>query len=566
MNHIFISYRREDAADVTGRIHDRLRQHFGEDAIFTDVDKIPLGVDFRAQLDDKVSRCKVLLPVIGRNWLAVKDHRGQPRLQDPDDFVRLEIESALRRDIPVIPLLVHGIEMPSKDDLPDSLQELAYRNGTRIRPDPDFHKDMDRLISALEQHLRSLDEGSSDSSAFPPRPSGAAEQSAHADLADLAGLADLYTEGLSWFYTENWDRAVEAFEKVIAVDADFEDVARKHQQASRQQRLVHLYEQAGVSTENQAWGEAVRYLEELVEMDAGYRDAETRLQEARLKLQMAHLYGEAQRLRTAEKWQAAITVLDRIASLDSSYPDPDGIRACAQEALDATAREAELAKWYRQALRKLDQGRPSEALQALEAIEKIDRNYRETEALLIRVRQQLAKQEAARKKTTEQKKQLASVYEQVKSSCAEGDYAEAAKLIGQIENIDSDYQDIQSIKAQVGHELKLARRFRAGLKLFQSRRWDEAIDVLEVLRKVSPDYHDPEYGSVVSLLAKARSEKEKSSLPEPPTRVGARRPSTFPEAIKRIRPVDLPEMTKVGKSSVATASDVSRSKPREVPR
>ncbi len=105
---VFISYRREDAPDVTGRINDRLRQRFGEGSIFTDVDKVPLGVDFRAHLDEKLSQCKVLLAVIGRKWLAIEDDEGRKRLRAPEDFVRIEIESALQRGIPVIPLLVPG--------------------------------------------------------------------------------------------------------------------------------------------------------------------------------------------------------------------------------------------------------------------------------------------------------------------------------------------------------------------------------------------------------------------------------------------------------------------------
>jgi tetratricopeptide (TPR) repeat protein len=153
---IFISYRRDDAAYVTGHINDRLRKEFGYESIFTDVDRIELGVDFRTTLDQMVSECQILLAVIGEDWLTVKDQEGQLRLQDPADFVRIEIESALQRNIPVIPLLVAGVDMPSKDDLPDSLQDLAFRNGTQIRPEPDFHTDMDRLINSLNKHLQTL--------------------------------------------------------------------------------------------------------------------------------------------------------------------------------------------------------------------------------------------------------------------------------------------------------------------------------------------------------------------------------------------------------------------------
>ncbi len=155
-NQIFISYRRDDAAYVTGHINDRLRKEFGDESIFTDVDNIALGVDFRTTLDQMVSQCQILLAVIGADWLTARNQEGQLRLQDPADFVRIEIESALKRNIPVIPLLVADIKMPSKDDLPDSLQDLAFRHATQIRPAPDFHNDLDRLINSLKKHLQTL--------------------------------------------------------------------------------------------------------------------------------------------------------------------------------------------------------------------------------------------------------------------------------------------------------------------------------------------------------------------------------------------------------------------------
>ncbi len=146
---IFISYRRYDSADVVGRIYDRLVQAYGADKVFKDVDNIPLGLDFRKILDEAVGGCAVLLAIIGRDWLTVTNERHQRRLDDPADFVRIEIESALERSIPVIPILVREATMPRPDDLPESLRELVFRSGLQIRPDPDFHRDMDRLINAL---------------------------------------------------------------------------------------------------------------------------------------------------------------------------------------------------------------------------------------------------------------------------------------------------------------------------------------------------------------------------------------------------------------------------------
>lgn len=148
---IFISYRRNDSSDVTGRIYDRLVQHYPRDHIFKDVDSIPLGVDFRKHLADSVGQCHILLAVIGKYWLG-GGMVPEGVLENPRDFVRIEIETALQRGIPVIPLLVQGASIPKEDDLPDSLKLLAYHNALSIRADPDFHQDMARLIKGIESH------------------------------------------------------------------------------------------------------------------------------------------------------------------------------------------------------------------------------------------------------------------------------------------------------------------------------------------------------------------------------------------------------------------------------
>lgn len=154
LGHVFISYRRSDSADIAGRIYDRLVDEFGRNPIFKDVDSIPLGIDFKEYLDRRISECDAVLAIIGDHWVDASDATGKKRLEDPADFVRIEIESALERGIPVIPLLVGGAHMPDQENLPPSLRKLVHRNGIQIRPDPDFHHDMDRLISALEKYIQ----------------------------------------------------------------------------------------------------------------------------------------------------------------------------------------------------------------------------------------------------------------------------------------------------------------------------------------------------------------------------------------------------------------------------
>jgi hypothetical protein len=145
---VFVSYRRDDSSTIVGRLCDRLAQDVGADNVFKDIDSIPFGVDFVTYLDREVEKCSVLFAVIGPAWLEA-DPQGARRIDDPNDFVRLEIGSALRREIPVVPLLVEGARMPRASDLPDDLKPWARRNGIEIRHDPDFHADVSRLLSRL---------------------------------------------------------------------------------------------------------------------------------------------------------------------------------------------------------------------------------------------------------------------------------------------------------------------------------------------------------------------------------------------------------------------------------
>ena len=122
MGGIFVSYRRSDSQGEAGRLFDELVQSFGEDTVFMDVAAIEAGRDFRKAIEEGVVKCGVLLVLMGPEWLDAKDETGARRLNDPGDFVRIETASALKRDIPVIPVLVRGAQMPRAEQLPDELR------------------------------------------------------------------------------------------------------------------------------------------------------------------------------------------------------------------------------------------------------------------------------------------------------------------------------------------------------------------------------------------------------------------------------------------------------------
>ncbi len=156
---IFCCYRRDDSRHQAGRIFDHLAARFGKDSCFKDVDSIPIGLDFRRVLAEQVAQCDVLLAFIGDAWLSATDASGSRRLDDPGDFVRIELESALGRNIPVVPVLVGQALVPQPGDLPEGLRELAFRHGLAVRADPDFHHDVERLIRGINHVLSALAAG-----------------------------------------------------------------------------------------------------------------------------------------------------------------------------------------------------------------------------------------------------------------------------------------------------------------------------------------------------------------------------------------------------------------------
>jgi hypothetical protein len=149
MRAIFISYRRDDTEGQAGRLFQQLRESFGADVVFMDVATIEPGVDFREAIEKNTAACGVLLALIGRDWVSLTDAEGHRRLDNPDDFVRLETASALCRGIPVIPVLVQGARMPRADELPADLKDLAYRNSVELT-----HARWDSDVALLVKALR----------------------------------------------------------------------------------------------------------------------------------------------------------------------------------------------------------------------------------------------------------------------------------------------------------------------------------------------------------------------------------------------------------------------------
>jgi hypothetical protein len=178
---IFISYRRDDSAPYAGRLYDRLTQHFGKGQVFMDIEQIEPGEDFVEVIGRKVGACEAAVVLIGKSWLSAVDGEGRRRLDDPEDFVRLEVAAALKRNVRVLPVLVGGAKMPKVQQLPEPLALLARRNAFDIS-DSRFHADVDKLIETLERAGSAADNSG-------PAPAATPRFGATAKALSMGGLA-----------------------------------------------------------------------------------------------------------------------------------------------------------------------------------------------------------------------------------------------------------------------------------------------------------------------------------------------------------------------------------------
>ncbi len=150
---IFLSYRRGDSAGITGRIYNRLVEHYGKDAVFMDVSSIEAGADFMVRIRGAIEESAVQFVLVGPSWLDAADGEGQRRLERADDPVRREVEVGLGSRALVIPVLLDGTPMPAAERLPESVQHLCALNFTPVRH-ADLDHDIARLIAAIDEQLR----------------------------------------------------------------------------------------------------------------------------------------------------------------------------------------------------------------------------------------------------------------------------------------------------------------------------------------------------------------------------------------------------------------------------
>ena len=308
---VFISYRREDSAFPAGWLYDRLCAHLGGDHVFKDVDSIDPGDDFVRVIGDAVGSCQVLLALIGDRWLDITDGTGQRRLDDPEDFVRLEIEAALRRDVRVIPILVGRAPLPRSEQLPDSLRGLIRRQAIELSPNR-FEPDVARLVRTIDKTLAAIGEGPADAPTPVDRtsrwPGPAATDRPEAPAEGRGNLlADPHwADALSAFFAERWVEAVQRFEALQESHPGEGRVETRLEEARRRRDIAAWLAKAEAAAAEGDWGTAATALENLTALDPAYPDAADRLEQARTAQRRKALVDDMTALHQAGQWEVVV--------------------------------------------------------------------------------------------------------------------------------------------------------------------------------------------------------------------------------------------------------------------
>ena len=277
-----MSYRREDTAWAARWLFDQLTNHFGTDQVFKDVDWLEPGDDFVRVITSAVETCHVFLVLIGRQWLTLTDQDGQQRLDNSDDFVRLEIETALARNIRIIPILIDGTRMPRADQLPRSLVELANRHALELSQDRGG-RDFRRLLEVLQGAIATAKQ--------------LARQQAEEAARRNRRIEQLQTQLRERAAALDWDAAVTLGSELAKLDpaaADPDGLASTARQ--------HIARRQQAKEEEQRRNRRIEQLQ-------------TQLRERAAALD----------------WDAAVTLGSELAKLDPAAADPDGLASAARQ-------------------------------------------------------------------------------------------------------------------------------------------------------------------------------------------------------------------------------------------
>ncbi len=323
------------------------------------------------------------------------------------------------------------------------------------------------------------------------------ESFADADKELKQKLEQLYTDGLSAFWVEEWDKACRSFQAIVDARPDYPGAAAKLEEAQRQKRLSALYETAQETQASGDWRSAQSALETLVAEAADYKDASSSLRLVKKQSQLADLYAEARRLHAAQQWQAVVNVFAQIRGIEPDYADPDELLSKAEQEVAALKRQAELNELYAQAVREMDRGRWPAARLLLEKLQESEPGFRDAERLLAKVRAEITREGEEHKR----QEQVATLYEQALGLARAKQWRQALVKMEEIHGLNPEFADSEGIAARAQKEVakeeeeaqrqtELAALYAEAVRLLRAGQYQEALDKWAEVQTRDPKYRD----------------------------------------------------------------------------
>jgi hypothetical protein len=310
-------------------------------------------------------------------------------------------------------------------------------------------------------------------------------------------LEQLYTDGLSAFWLEDWEKACRSFQAIVEIRPDYQAAATKLAEAKRQVKLTALYHQAQAAQEAEDWPGALAALEAVVAEAANFKDAAVRLEAVKKQKHLADLYAEARQLFQVQQWQAVLNVFAQIQTIAPDYPDPEGLLPIAQQEVAVLKHGAELNDLYSRALKEMDARRWAQAHEHLAQVQALEPGFRETVRLLAKAEAELAREAAERQR----QEQIATWYEQALGLARAGQWRQVLAKMEEIKSLEPRFADPEGIATmaqaavakadeETQRQNELAALYTEAVRLLQTGQYQQALEKWAEVRTRDPRYPD----------------------------------------------------------------------------
>ncbi len=310
-------------------------------------------------------------------------------------------------------------------------------------------------------------------------------------------LRQLLVDGRAAMWVENWDKAIQLFNKILDIKYDYPGASEQLAEAERRKTLSILYSEGVEAYQANNWDVAISVLEQLLQGAINYKDAGELLEFAKKRKLLSNLYKEAQELSTAKQWKAVIKIFEQIDTIDNDYGDPENLLVRAQKEIAQIVRMEEIKSVYAQAVNKIEDGNLREAQKLLNQINEIEPGFSETENLLEKVELEISKEDEIKKRDS----QINSLYEQVSEFVRLKKWREAQEKIDKIYKLDNKYSDpaknFQIVRKELRHEQEeiksrtmLAIMYTDAVKLVGEEKYAQALEKWREIRVLDAKYPD----------------------------------------------------------------------------